>query len=351
MEKNIILCILLLMGFGACKKDTPDIPPPTTLPPNNSANIGKGVFITSEGGFGHSNASLTYWSYADGKVIANVFDTLSNPKLGDVCQSMSLFNGKAYVVVNNSGKIEMMDPKTLRSVATISGLNSPRYFLGLNDKAYVTDFKANAVTVLNLSSNTVSKNIPCKGWTEELLLAENRVFVTNLAKEYVYVINTATDAIEDSIRVGFGSGSIKRDKNGKIWVLCGGDASKKLKPGLYQIDPVSKTVSFSLDFSNTSDKPSHLCINGTGDTLYFLNKGVYRMPVNSKSLPTEAFISSGDNLFYGLGIHPGTSEIYVCDAVDYVQKGWVYVFRPSDGAKTTSLQAGIIPGNFCFYIP
>jgi hypothetical protein len=40
--------------------------------------------------------------------------------------------------------------------------------------------------------------------------------------------------------------------------------------------------------------------------------------------------------------------IYVSDAIDYVQKGKVYIYKP-DGILSNSFSAGIIPGEFYFY--
>ncbi len=92
-------------------------------------------------------------------------------------------------------------------------------------------------------------------------------------------------------------------------------------------------------------------INGGGDTLYFLNRHVYRHAVGSSSDP-EIFIESpymNGNIggYYGLGIDPVRSEIYVADAIDNVQRGIVYRLRPN-GEYLDTLKVGIIPGTFCF---
>ncbi len=71
------------------------------------------------------------------------------------------------------------------------------------------------------------------------------------------------------------------------------------------------------------------------------------MSVNSENLPVEAFIPQGEKLFYGLGTDPATSDIYVSDAVDYLQKGIIYRFR-YDGTPIDTFKTGIIPSYFCF---
>jgi len=60
-----------------------------------------------------------------------------------------------------------------------------------------------------------------------------------------------------------------------------------------------------------------------------------------------ALISQGSRNLYGLGVDPTTGNIYVSDAIDYVQKGKVYRYHP-DGSLIDSFTAGVIPGGFYF---
>jgi hypothetical protein len=53
-------------------------------------------------------------------------------------------------------------------------------------------------------------------------------------------------------------------------------------------------------------------------------------------------------LFYGLDIDPVTGNIFVSDAVDYVQNGWVYKYNQVNAALLNRYSAGLIPGSFCF---
>ena len=241
---------------------------------------------------------------------------------------MYFFNGLAYIVVNNSNKIEVVNANTFVSVATITGFNSPRYFLPVsNSKAYVTDLYDDAISIVDLSSNQRTGEIACAGWTEELVLAYGKAFVTNRERNQLYIINTMNDQLTDSIEIGAGANSIIEDRNGKLWVLCSGSNSNNINATLHRINPIENTVEISFTFNLANDLPRRLNINGTNDTLYFLNEGVVQMPINANALPSTTLIPTDGRNFYGLGIHPQTKEILVADAIDYVQRGKIYVYQ------------------------
>lgn len=344
IRKNKLFLIgILSCTLFACRKDKPE----KLLQPTISIGA-SGVYITNEGNFQFGNAKVSYYDPTQTTATEDLFQPVNNRPLGDVCQSMCIFNGKAYLVINNSNKIEVVNPNTFVSSAIITGFTSPRYFLPVsNNKAYVTDFTSNNIAIVDLSNNVISGHIPCNGWTEELALAYGKAFVTNQRRNKVYVINTLTDVLTDSIAVGYASNSIVEDKNGKLWILCGGSQTNSISASLHRINPVTNIIEQTFTFPNLSDSPWRLDINGTNDTLYFLNNGVYRMAINSSSLSTTPFIAQSSNLFYGLGIDPTSSVVYVSDAVDYVQRGVIYRYK-ADGTLINTFLAGIIPGDFYF---
>ncbi len=170
----------------------------------------------------------------------------------------------------------------------------------------------------------------------------------------ILVIDSEKDRVVDSIEVLKQPNSMVLDKNRSLWVLTDGGYEGSPygyePPGLLRIDAGSEQVVTVFRFG-AGELPSGLKINGSGDTLYFLNRHVYRQTVEPGSSP-ELFVKSPypedyPGGFYGLGVDPETSEIYVSDAGDYVQRGMVFRYRP-DGFPLDTFQAGIIPGNFCF---
>jgi DNA-binding beta-propeller fold protein YncE len=334
---------LLCLGFCACVKDKPGASPQPVLELSKS----KKVYVINEGGFEKNNAGITLYDPGTGAVIENFYQSQNQTVMGDVAQDLIYYNSSFYIVMNNSQKVIVCDEQ-MKNRAFISGLNSPRYILPVtNSKAYVSDFKANAISVVNLNSNAIVSTIGCSGWTEKMALIYNKVFVTNMRTKYLYVINTINDSKTDSIEVGSSAGNILIDRNDRLWVLNSGDP-KIPEPGtLKRINPVSHAVEKTFVFA-LNESPGSLCMNKTKDTLYFLNSGgICRMGMGDASLPAAPFISKGSRNYYGLGIDPNTYQVYAADALDYVQRSNVYIFD-ANGSQKSFFKAGIISNGFYF---
>ncbi len=330
--------------FASCVKDKPNNP----VQPSVTISGGHKTYITNEGKFGGINASVSLYDVGSTQVTDDIYKIQNNNAvLGDVCQSMTKANNNYYVVVNNSGKIVVVNRDDFKQKGTISGLVSPRYILAVTfQKAYVSDLYSNAISIIDLNAFAKTGSIPCGGWTEQMVLIYNKAFVTNMNSGYVYIINTITDKISDSVNVGINAGSIVIDKNAKVWVLSTGDKANNIAGKLSRIDPVSLQIELALPFA-INDVPQALCSNGGKDTLYFLNKNVYRMEISSTTLPSNAFINNNGNKFYGLAVNDKDYTIYLSDAIDYVQKSAIMVYMPTGQLKTT-FKAGINASGFYF---
>ena len=342
--KKYFKILFVIPVFFSCVKDKPQ----DVIQPVVQLTSAKKVYVVNEGNYGSGNASVSLFDTGNNSVIENFYLTQNSsaPTVGDVAQSLSNINAKFYLVVNNSGKIIVCDEQ-FKKLTQITGLSSPRYILPVtNQKSYVSDYNGNAISILDLNSNTKTGSIACSGWTEKMVLIYNKAFVTNMKRSYTYVINTINDTKTDSVNVGINAGSIVIDKNDKIWILSSGDNINSVVGKLSRIDPITNQVEVSYSFGAT-DSPNNLCLNKTKDTLYFLNGGVFRMAVSSGALPAAEFITKGTKNFYGLGINPNDHTVYVADALDYVQRSTIYIFD-ANGNQKTYFKAGINANGFYF---
>jgi DNA-binding beta-propeller fold protein YncE len=264
-----------------------------------------------------------------------------------------------------------MNVSTFKYTGKITGFTSPRniYFINAH-KAYVTDLYAKAITVVDPSALQITGHISIDNHnpefyqhsSEQMVFFGKYAFVNSWSYDnQVLVINTLTDKLVDSIEVTKQPNSMVMDKNKKLWVLSDGgfkgSSFGQDTAALTRIDPFTRKVEKVFRFPDMAASPSGLCINATGDSLFFLynnwvggsvpHAGVYAMCVDAGVLPRSPLIPQKNHLFYALGIDPDGGPLYVADARDFLSRGEVYVYS-RNATVLDSLQVGIIPGSFCF---
>ena len=156
--KKFLFIVFIIPLFFSCIKDKPQ----DSIQPQVQLSTAKKVYIINEGNFGSGNASVSLYDTGNDALIENFYQTQNTilPTLGDVAQSLSFINDKFYLVVNNSGKISVCDNQ-FKKITQITNLSSPRYLLPVtNQKAYVSDYNANAISIIDLNSNLKTGSIP-----------------------------------------------------------------------------------------------------------------------------------------------------------------------------------------------
>lgn len=344
--KYYLLLITCCMVIVSCRKDAPPV-----LPQQSGISIttGKRLLICDEGNFGQNKAAISVYDPISNAVILSAF-AAANPgyTLGDVIQSINKFNGKYYLVINNSGKIVVCDGNFVK-LATITGLISPRYIQYVyHGRAYVSNLQlnntqSNYIQVVDLITNTVTKTIHVNGWTEEMQLVDGNVYVCNQSKNYVYVINTQTDALTDSINMNATTACMVKDQNNKLWVSCNSDSVTHTPAQLKRINPTTDTVEYTINLQTIDNSISRLCINGAGNTLYYLMTDVYKLSITATTCPSAPIIQQGSHNFYGLCIDPDDESIYVSDAGNYNSNGKLYRYQ-TNASYVGSYMVGLIPG-------
>ncbi|MDQ3048665.1 MAG: hypothetical protein M3R27_14040 [Bacteroidota bacterium] len=346
----------VLISFTSCKKDNPEPEPEN---PAVVSGYDNGVFIVNEGPFGAGTGTLSFYSRSSGSVSNDIFEAKNGYPLGNIAQSMEIYNGKGYVVVNNAGKVEVVDASSLASNGVVTGLTLPRFFIGIDaNKGYVSEWGAGgttgAIKIIDLNTKSITGTISTGKGAEGMVKSGTSVYVACGGgfdnDSVVTVINSATNAVITTINVGANPKTIRMDAAGKIWVLCSGewDASFTVlvKPGkLVRIDPSTNMVDLSLPFSSTFSQPNSLVTNAAKTMLFYsYNSAVYSHSISASSLSASSLINRS---FYALGVDPANDQFFGSDAVDFSSNGKVIRYS-SSAVLLDSFNVGVIPGNFCF---
>ena len=319
---------------------------------------GHGLFIINEGNFQYGNATLSYYDPETDQVENEVFFRANGMKLGDVAQSMTIYDDKGWIVVNNSHVIFAIDANTCQETGRIENLTSPRYIHFINDeKAYVSQIWDNRIFVVNpkryeiIGHITVPDMAMGTASTEQMVQYGKYVYCNCWSyQNSIIKIDTETDEVVGRLTVGIQPTSLALDKYGKLWTLTDGGYEGSPygyeAPALYRIDAETFTIERRYDF-RLGAMPSELQLNGDGDTLYWINDDIWRMKVTATELPVIPFVKYRDTKYYGLTVDPLSGEVYVADAIDYQQQGMIYRYS-NRGDLISEFYVGITPGAFCF---
>lgn len=362
INQKIVATLLLCLSVVACKKEEDKNNDKGTYIESGSA------IVTNEGGFLNNNGSVSFIN-RDGVVSNYIYESANGGiNLGDVVQSYTRVGDKGIICVNNSQKIEIVDARTFKHIATIIDTTASqhtsyvRYALGVtNTKAYVTNGNMDGeVVVINLTTNTISNSINVGKGPEQLAQVGNSVYVCNSGgwdvDSTVSVINTTTDAVSATINVGDIPTKIVKDAQNNIWVLCAGQSDysawpdiTKLTPSkLVKINTTSNTIekSFTLINSGSLSYELNLAIGDNGNKIYYsISDKVFALDITATTLPASSIISGRS--FYGLAVSPITNQVWGLQVPNLSSGGYVFRFNAS-GSLIDSLQVGIGPNNVSF---
>ncbi len=348
----MLFSLFLLLCFNACKKDT------------TPSAFGNGVFIVNEGSFGNLPGGISWAGKNEAKIShEDLFQSVNQSSLGDVVQSMYVYNDKGYIVDNNAKKVEVVAMGDFKSSASINGFAMPRYVLAVNNTtAYVTQWGADGLTgsiqIVNLNTNKITANIPTPAGAEQMTKINDFVYVTCNggygSENKIVAVNTVTNTVTATITVGDKPSFIQQDKNGQIWVLCQGkwnDTYTALATAgqLVRINPATNSVEQTLTFSQDK-QPQFLECNMTKDELYYQYKtNIYALPISATTLNTNTAFIQRTKAFYGINVDPKTGDLYAGYAPNFTAYGFVFRYQ-KDGTLVGSFQSGgIAPRQFLFY--
>lgn len=344
----LFLLIALPIFFSACDNDDDTI----------SGIFTDGVFITNEGAYGAGNGSVSFYSYNGDTITNGIFESINNRSLGDVVQSLTVHNNKAYIVVNVSNKIEVVQSNDFIEYGVITDVTLPRYFIGINNnKGYVTQWgEEGVVKVIDLDGLAVTKSIIVGAGPEHLIYHNNLVYVANSGgyanDNTISVIDPSTDEVIKTITLdGDSPRDFAVDANGDLWVLCNGyieydytdySVISETASKLIRINPTTKVVAQTITISD-NQHPTCLESDINGNNLFYGSgygyQGIYKMDISSTIAPSTPLL---DKYFYGFNINPETGNIFALEAPSFTANGTLWRYS-TDGTELGSYEAGIGP--------
>ena len=355
VEQQETIIISVVSVDGETDLITSDSSITLNLNDNDSFAYENGILVMHEGNFFGGNASVSFVINDLSTVSNGIFNEVNQEALGDTAQSMGFNGDLAYIVVNNSQTVEVVNRYNFESLGTVdTDLLNPRYIAFANGKGYVTNWGDGGnpvddfVAVINLEDYTVESTIPVPEGPEWILANGNTLYVAHQGgfnqNNIVSVIDATTNTLGTPITVADRPNSMQLIGE-ELWVLSGGNPAftgNETAGQLDKINTTTNTVDDTFEFAVT-EHPNYLSADGS--TLYYLLGGeVYTLATTDTALPTSSIISGA--FFYDMTVNEG--RLYGVDAKDFVSNGSLEVYDLSNNSLLESLEVSIIPGAVYF---
>jgi len=332
---QLVLGLVLLFNIS-CSSDYEEIVASPTYE--------NGYFITNEGNFGVPNADVSFITKDLNFVQNDIYKANNaNENLGDVLQTIAYNGDQAYLLLNNSNKIQVVNRYTFKKTGEItSQLNNPRYMAVANNMLYVSNDQYNgpkSVNVYKTSDLSFVKKITFTNTAERVVVAGGNVFVQNATYSFgntLTKINTVTNEIEGT-PVSLPSGNINKTiaYNNNIYVIAEGSTDSYI----YQISAagaIVKTITLSGIANGT-----HLQIDNGRFFFSSYNK-IYSMDINATASPTAPIITAVDGgqyfTLYGFSVVDG--RIFTSDVKSFTEASEMSVYTTS-GTFITKFKTGM----------
>lgn len=397
--------------LAACSKD--EVPPKdmslegttVSLPQGIGSNHSK-LFVLNEGGMGSNNSTLDFLRLNDGSYVNSAFRKM-NPGiaagLGDVGNDIAVHGREVWIVVNNSGIVEVISANDETEIAAIQ-VPTPRNITFDSQYAYVTSWAGAHVTGsydgdgnyvvtdssnpkgqvyrIDLSTKKVDGSVEVGYQPEGIAYYDGRLYVANsggissqIEPLYAYdntvsIIDTDSFKVIRTVEVAPNLKSVYADGNGAVYVTSFGNYWD-VHTGLYVFfaDDPSKVA---LVGSGTAVKPEALHVScscfadgavwciGTEDEYDWSAVHTYSIwscrieDYKTGKCTISQYPQTLQGTPYGMAVLNDGSRtsplhyLVLGDAGDYFNPGTVscYALDFNDGEKYWTVTAGVCPGHF-----
>lgn len=351
-----IFFLFLLLFFSACRPDAPL--------PQEQGLYSAGLFAINEGIFGQSSGTISYYNPKTGENQADVFYLANSRYLGDVVQSLCFQQEQAYIVVNNSNKIEIANRKNFKEEGQILDIPLPRYMHWYNDSMAVislwgSDGLSGELAFYSREQARIVKRLALHKGPERIYSTERHIYVLHEGgydkENKIARIDKASQELAQSIELDENPNSLLiQAGETRAWLLCKGstvytnnypeiDSTASYPASLILLELPSGQV-LQRRILGLGKNARQLCQSPDRHWLYFLqNGGIFRLP--SENIEAEAELFMPGN-FYGLGIQEQEELLYAA-RYDFLQRSSCLRLN-AQGEVQDSFLSGVFTNGFYF---
>lgn len=325
------LSLIILLGFSSCSSDSDD----RVVIPNG--DFENGYIVSNEGNFTDSNASVSFITNDLIEKTDMVFKSINGDDLGDVLQCIAFDGDYAFLVINYSNKIEVVNRYTFKRIVTLTEhIKGPRYAVVKNGKLYVTNSGMKSVEVFDAKSFDHITTIDVNRSVEEIKEANGMLYVMNASYgtgKDITIIDTNTNEVIKTISVQDGLNSIEID-NGILYALH--------KTGITKINTSNNEIIGEIPLADGLTNVSKLEISD--NHIYFISgskifKYSTDVTVLANTELVDTKVSDGQyNIGYGFSVVG--NRIFYSDVKGFTANSEVKVYD-LDGKFLKSFTAGM----------
>jgi len=349
-KKFLFISVCAAIIFISCKKEE-----------DNTLSFNKGFYISCEGKFGGTNASVSFYNSENNTLTNDIYQLVNNAPLGDVLNQIVMAGKKILLVVNNSSKVQIADASSFISSGKIN-VSYPRFACSLNDqKAFISSGSfSGKVYAFNPVTASIIDSVNVGMGPEKLIISGDYLIVANSGgwdyDSTLSFIDLNTFDLAKTITVADGPTDVITDKNEDIWVYCKGktvydetftNILAQTPAKVLKLDANNYSTLASFDSNNgfsSFGAIERLAVSLQKDTLFVLEgDGIYAVSIDNPSWPADPIIEGS---FSGLAVNPANGDLICLKSNGYEAAGEMIIVR--NNIQIFKANVGIAPNSVAF---
>ncbi len=347
--KKIYLFSLLAFSFlsVACSDDDDNN---TTPPPA----VSDGCYVLNQGNWGGNDAGIQYYDFETSVATSpiyseDLFYSSNGSPLGDVAQDLLWVDGKLFVTVSTSQKLEILDEQGLRLCEPHKydgTMACPRMMTTDGQNLYVTNYDKN-IYVYDVNTAEQKRTIPVGCYPEGISYVDGYLVVNN--SDYGACDGDASVSVVD-----VNSGDVREIKehicnpgvqsvvcNGDVYIIDQGNYATmgsnilRITPRTASIESLNTAASLLAVYDNYL---YYVNASWSYDTFDYVYSPLYRRDVVTGEIVAMVPVEDMKNV-NSLSVNPENGDIYVGYS-NGTNLGTMRVFA-ADGTQQAEFEVGL----------